>query len=450
MILPISYTERMHKILNEEFDTYMATLDAPYYQGLRSNEIKISAPSFKQMAPFSCDLERVPWTENGFYYDKDIQPAKHPYYHAGLFYIQEPSAMLPAAILPINKGDKVLDLCAAPGGKTTQLGARLNNTGLLVSNDISASRAKAIVKNVELFGIRNAIVLSEAPNKLEKHFLSFFDKVLVDAPCSGEGMFRKDPSMIKNWEKIGIDYYVEQQKEILCSAAKMLKPGGYMAYSTCTFSIEENEKVIQWFLDNHSQFKLVPIKSVYGFKDGYKGLVETKRLWPHKIKGEGHFVALLYKEIDDYSITHKPYDYGRINIKEVQPYLDFQKKNLNMEVALENLALIQDKLYWLPKETPLLKGLRILKSGWYLGELNKGRFEPSQAFASGLNINEVKGVINLSLNQPETIKYLKGETLTLNASEGYHLICVDGFSLGWVKKTGNTLKNKYSPGWRWQ
>lgn len=453
MILPNNYVDRMQKLLKGEWDAYFASFDMPYYKGLRSNDLKVDAPSFKQMAPFNLyneSLESIPWVENGFYYDSEIQPAKHPYYHAGLYYIQEPSAMIPAAVLPVSQGDRVLDLCAAPGGKTTQLGARLGNTGLLVSNDISPSRAKAIVKNVELFGIRNAIILSESPKKLEKYFDNFFDKVLVDAPCSGEGMFRKDPSMIKNWEKFGVDYYVNLQKDIMPSAAKMLKPGGYMVYSTCTFSVEENEKIIQWFLNTNSDFEAIPIAKYKDFQDGYDGLYQAKRLWPHRIKGEGHFVALLRKLESNNPISHKPFNYGKISNKELEPYLAFESEVLRTSLDKSRLTIIQDKLYLLPEQTPNLKGLRILRSGWYLGDLINGRFEPSQALANGLNILDVKKVINLSLNQSEVVKYLKGESLNIDATQGYHLICVDGFGLGWVKKTGNILKNKYCPGWRWQ
>lgn len=448
MKLPNDFTNKMQELLKNEWDAYLGTFDEPFYLGLRSNDLKVDAPSFAKMAPF--DLEPIPWAYNGFYYNSRVQPAKHPYYHAGLFYIQEPSAMLPASVLPINKGDKVLDLCAAPGGKTTQIGARLGNTGLLVSNDISPSRSKAIVKNVELFGICNSIVLSESPKKLETHFECFFDKILVDAPCSGEGMFRKDTSMINNWEKTGVEYYVNLQKEILPSAANMLKPGGYLIYSTCTFSLEENEKMINWFISEHTDFDVVSIESHIGFEDGFEGLSQAKRLWPHRIKGEGHFVVLLHKKERDYSVTHRSYEYGKINERQFAPYLTFESEVLNIPLDKSKMTIIEDKLYLLPEGTPMFKGLRVLKSGWYLGDLTRGRFEPSQAFASGLNITEVKKVINLSLDMTEVIKYLKGETLSIDASEGYHLVCVDNYPLGWVKKAGNILKNKYCTGWRWQ
>ncbi|PKM49889.1 MAG: SAM-dependent methyltransferase [Firmicutes bacterium HGW-Firmicutes-7] len=448
MTLPEQYQNKMKTLLKDDYKEYLASLDKPYYQGLRSNDLKIDPSTFFTLAPFQ--LEPILWTNNGFYYSREEHPAKHPYYHAGLFYIQEPSAMVPATILPIEKGDKVLDLCAAPGGKSTQLGARLGNTGLLVSNDISPSRAKAIVKNIELFGIRNSIVMSESPKKLESYFDGFFDKVLVDAPCSGEGMFRKDSSMIKNWLDYGVSYYEALQKEILPSAAKMLKPNGYMVYSTCTFSVEENEKMIEWFLKCNPNFELIDIDSYDGFENGLESLTQAKRLWPHRIKGEGHFVALLHKKDGNMPKEYHPFPFQKISEKQISTFFDFQKDVLNCQFDTNKMMIIQDKLYLLPSHTPDLKGLRIQRSGWYMGELKKYGFEPSQALASGLNINEINKMITLPVIDQNVIKYLKGESLNLDAPEGYNMVCVDDFSLGWAKKTGNILKNKYCAGWRWQ
>ncbi|PKM95758.1 MAG: SAM-dependent methyltransferase [Firmicutes bacterium HGW-Firmicutes-1] len=448
MTLPEQYKNKMKTLLEDNYEAYIASFDKVHYQGLRSNDIKIDPSTFLKIAPFQ--LEPIVWADNGFYYSNEEKPAKHPYYHAGLFYIQEPSAMVPASILPIQKGDKVLDLCAAPGGKSTQIGARLGNTGLLVSNDISPSRAKAIVKNIELFGIRNAIVLSEAPDKLVGYFEGFFDKVLVDAPCSGEGMFRKDSSMVKNWLEYGVSYYEAIQKEILPSAAKMLKPNGYMAYSTCTFSSEENEKMIEWFLNTNSNFELVDIESIDGFENGREGLTQTKRLWPHKIKGEGHFVALLHKIDDNPTSKYRPFSFEKTNEKQLSSYLDFEKDVLSCTLDKNRMIIIQDKLYLLPEHTPDLKGLRIQRSGWYLGEFKNYRFEPSQAFASGLYFEEIKKLITIPVVDHNVIKYLKGESLNLDAPEGYNMVCVDDYPLGWAKKTGNILKNKYCAGWRWQ
>lgn len=227
MNLPVKFEDRMRKLLGEEFEEFMQSYSKPYLGGIRVNTSRISPDEFEKICPFS--LKRIPWIPNGYYYEAGKQPARHPYYYAGLYYIQEPSAMTPASLLPITPGDRVLDLCAAPGGKSTELGARLKGEGILVANDISSSRARALLKNLELFGISNSLIVSEAPNRLTGYFSEYFDKILIDAPCSGEGMFKKSPSIMKNWEQYGVDYYNRLQKDIILSAAQMLKPGGVYA-----------------------------------------------------------------------------------------------------------------------------------------------------------------------------------------------------------------------------
>ncbi|MBC7959231.1 MAG: RsmF rRNA methyltransferase first C-terminal domain-containing protein, partial [Vallitaleaceae bacterium] len=381
MRLPIEFEKAMRDLLKDEYSAYEKSLDQPYFGGLRGNELKVDGKRLQEIVPFQ--LEAIPWVHNGFYFLSGEQPAKDPYYHAGLYYIQEPSAMTPASILPVSPGDKILDLCAAPGGKSTQLGAKLGNTGLLVCNDISPSRAKAIVKNIEIFGIKNALVLSESPKKLQSYFEGFFDKVLVDAPCSGEGMFRKDPSMIKNWEEMGVAPYVALQEEILPSADKMLKPGGTMVYSTCTFSLEENERMISWFMESYPNYELIKIPVEHGFSEGREGLTEAIRLFPHKLKGEGHFVVLLHKKAAQASETPKVNAFEPPSAAQLVDFKHFEETYLNFAFDRNQLMLLEDHLYSLPKELPSLKGLRVLKSGWALGEMKKNRFEPSQAFASG-------------------------------------------------------------------
>ena len=234
----------MKAILGEEYDDFLAGFEKPRHYGLRVNTAKITVEEFKELVPFH--LTQIPWVENGFYYEEEDAPTRHPYYYAGLYYLQEPSAMAPAALLPVDPGDRVLDLCAAPGGKSTELGARLKGQGLLVSNDISNSRAKALLKNLELAGVSNLCVTSETPEKLADVFGPFFDKILVDAPCSGEGMFRKDPDLIKSWQEHGPSYYAPIQRQILSQAVRMLKPGGYLLYSTCTFAACEDEDTVHW------------------------------------------------------------------------------------------------------------------------------------------------------------------------------------------------------------
>ena len=302
MELPLAYINEMKALLGAEYEDYLASFEEVRLYGLRANTLKISPAELAEKGEFS--LSPVPWCESGFYYAEGERPAKHPYYHAGLYYLQEPSAMTPGAMIPIEEGDFVLDICAAPGGKTTQLAARLGGTGLLISNDISAGRAKALLKNVEISGITNAIVMSEPPKKLAERFGGFFDKILIDAPCSGEGMFRKEPDMVKSWNEELLTFCREQQANILEHCASMLKTGGMILYSTCTFAKMENEDSIQTFLDNHPEFTLVPLEKNWGFVPGCEPLTECVRLYPHKIKGEGHFLALLKKQENQHHAVH--------------------------------------------------------------------------------------------------------------------------------------------------
>ena len=266
MELPELFLEQMKELLGEEYQAYLDSFQEERVYGLRVNTGKISCEEFEKICPFP--IRRIPWIENGYYYDADSKPAKHPYYFAGLYYLQEPSAMTPANRLPVEPGDRVLDLCAAPGGKSTELGVKLSGKGVLVSNDISNSRAKALLKNLELFGIPNTYILSEAPHRLVPHFREYFDKILIDAPCSGEGMFRKEPGVIKSWLEKGNDFYAKLQREISESALQMLKPGGLLMYSTCTFSSKEDEQTVEALLENHPELELVEIAPLEGFDPG--------------------------------------------------------------------------------------------------------------------------------------------------------------------------------------
>ena len=293
MELPVKFKEQMKELLQEEYGDYLQSFDHDRYYGLRVNTLKISVEEFLKISPFK--LKPIPWTNDGFYYSSEDKPSKHPYYYAGLYYLQEPSAMLPAQVLPVDENYIVLDTCAAPGGKSTKLATKLNHTGLLISNDISSSRCQGLLKNIELFGCDNAWVTSEDLTNMEEHYPETFDKILVDAPCSGEGMFRKEPDLIKSWIEKDDTFYPPIQKNILNATISMLKPGGSIVYSTCTFSIHENEEVIQDVLDKHPDLHLVPINKIDGMMPGVN-MEECVRLYPHKIKGEGHFVALLVKD----------------------------------------------------------------------------------------------------------------------------------------------------------
>lgn len=445
MNLPLQYTENMKALLGAEYTDYLASFDEERYYGLRVNTLKLSPEEMAEKGLFS--LKPVPWCETGFYYDGAERPAKHPYYHAGLYYLQEPSAMSPAAVLPVQEGDAVLDLCAAPGGKTTQLGARLRGTGLLVANDISAGRAKTLLKNVELAGIRNAIVMSEAPEHIAERLPQFFDKILVDAPCSGEGMFRKEPDMVKSWDADMLAFCRREQAKILEACAPMLKAGGMLLYSTCTFSPEENEKSIGDFLERHPEFQLVPIEKKNGFAAGLPPYTACARLYPHRLKGEGHFLALLQKQSTQESGAVPMESDGRT--KQMESFADFAKEVL-YEMPKGIYQCYGDGLYLLPEGTPKLEKLRVLRTGWMLGTLKKGRFEPSQAFAMGLRKEAVRNVADFPLSDTRVLRYLKGETVEAEGKDGWTLVCVDGFPLGWAKMQKGRLKNKYAVSWKWE
>lgn len=452
--LPEEFKKRMQKLLGNEYQEFINSFSEPRHYGLRVNTLKINADTFKDMYPYA--LEPVPWTANGFYFSEGERPAKHPYYHAGLYYIQEPSAMAPGAVLGAKPGEKVLDLCAAPGGKSTQAAADLAGSGILVANDVSKDRVKALVKNIENFGVKNAVITNETPSRLAEVFTGFFDKVIIDAPCSGEGMFRKDPEAAKKWAFYNIETCASIQKDILCDAAKMLKPGGYLIYSTCTFAPEENEGKIEEFLKHHPSFKLVDIPKKNGLSpgrpdwvNGREELKKCARLWPHKVKGEGHFIALLQKTSG----------YEGVNASSRQKALPASSKGLeyfshfineNMNTRIEgNLILYGNHLYLMPEGLPNLEGLKVVRPGWYLGMLKKKRFEPSHAMAMALRPADVKRVVNFSSSSREVLSYLKGETLFQTGEKGWTLVCVDGFPLGWAKQVSGLLKNYYPKGWRW-
>ena len=448
MNLPDKYLNSMKELLGDKgFAEYLDSFSKPRLYGLRVNTAKIPVEEFLRISPFK--LKPVPSIPDGFYYDEAEKPAKHPYYFAGLYYLPAPSAMTPANVLPVNEGERVLDLCAAPGGKSTELGAKLHGTGLLVSNDVSASRAKALLKNIEVFGIGNVLLTCEYPDKLAAVFGKFFDKILVDAPCSGEGMFRKDSKLIKSWESQGPEYFAPIQRQILDSAYDMLKDGGQMVYSTCTFSRMEDEDNISDFLERHPDMSLQSIYEYEGFTRAF-GMEEAVRLFPHRLDGEGHFVALMKKDgilSPDINIQ------GGRRAKlpdELNAFLD----ELNMDIDRSLIRISGEKVSLLPAAAGDIRGIRALRHGLLLGEIKKNRFEPSQALAMTINPECYPTVLNLSAEDTNTVRYLKGETIEAEPSklrgDGKNvLVCVDGFPLGWGRLNGLTVKNKYLPGWRW-
>lgn len=475
--LPEAFLVKMRELLGEEYGQYLESFKEEWKPGLRVNTWKIEPRELAKLVPWN--LEPVPWMDNGFYYDETpdkeaLRPSKHPAYYAGLYYLQEPSAMTPAAMLPVVPGDRVLDLCAAPGGKSTELASKLKGRGMLVSNDISYSRARALLKNLELAGAANICVTSEAPEKLAGVWPAFFDKILVDAPCSGEGMFRRDEDMVKDWNEKGPEYYVPIQRQILAQAAAMLKPGGYMLYSTCTFSVEEDEGNVAYVLEAFPQMELccLDLDKVPGACGGF-GLSGCMRLFPHRLRGEGHFLALMRKkggndeedrtehggvrETADRGIV-PPIDPSTVRKRalavEKEKELDAFLRQSGVEWDYGRIVIHQDNAYYLPEGLAWNLPLRFLRTGLLLGELKKGRFEPSQALAMSMKAGQFPNTVTFPAGDSRILRYLKGETISLEGDEGpvkgWCLAAMEGFPLGWAKGTGMSLKNKYYPGWRWQ
>lgn len=490
--LPPAFEEKMKKILKEEYPAFREGYELPRKFGLRVNRDKITPEKFAELAPF--ELTPIPWVDNGFYYGEDDRPSRHPFYYCGLYYLQEPSAMTPASILPVNPGDKVLDLCAAPGGKATELGAKLHGKGLLAANDISGPRARALLKNVEVFGIPNSLILNEVPAKLAENFPEFFDKILVDAPCSGEGMFRKDPDTAKAWKPEKPLECARMQQEIILRAADMLRPGGRLLYSTCTFSPEENEQMISFLMKERPEFEVLPIPNRYeGFAAGRPDLIEKEwlpaelweedvfdnltkeqkasltncaRIWPHRMGGEGHFLALLGKKGDALEPAmeepvvkkgkknrkEKQTDSAKKLSKELTPFLDFAK-DLDVDWDFTRVEVRKGQVYYVPAESAAVRGLVFLRNGLYLGEIRKDRFEPSQALAAALKKAQYRHTIDLPADDPRILRYLKGETIEIEPEEakcpkGWQLLCVSGYPLGWGKLVNGLLKNKFLASWR--
>lgn len=473
--LPRSFEEKMRELLGEdEYGAFIRTYEEPAWAGVRVNTLKISKEAFAALSPF--ELDPIPWCGTGYYVPDGSRPGKHPYYHAGLYYIQEPSAMAPVECLEVLPGDKVLDLCAAPGGKSTQIAAKLEGRGLLVSNDLHPDRTKALAKNLELYGVRNGIVLNESPERIAAAFPGFFDKILIDAPCSGEGMFRKDEAMTKQWTAETPDKYADMQRAILRAAALALAPGGRMVYSTCTFSPEENEEMIAAFAAEHPAFSVVPVGGTGAFAPGLAGLPGTARLWPHKVRGEGHFVAVLRRGGSAAEAAPegggalaagphgRPAQGGREYARPAearggkaglqggrQGQGDARGRGRRGEeraaagrrgkegrpgqgagggpdaalaafrqFAAETLAGVPagfpvafgDHLYLSPLPGEALDGLKAVRPGWYMGQQRSGRFTPGHPLATALAPAECLRSVSLAADG-EAVSYLKGETLSV-------------------------------------
>lgn len=443
----------MQDMLGEAYPAFLHSYDEERYQALRVNTLKGTVDEFLKRAPFFKDCVPLPvlWEENGFYYEPDMAPGKHPLHEAGVYYIQEPSAMAPAVYLEAEPGERVLDLCAAPGGKTTQIASYMQGEGLLVCSEIHPARAKVLSENVERMGIKNALVLNETPQHLMEAFGAYFDRILVDAPCSGEGMFRKNEEACGEWSPANVQLCADRQDGILDCADGMLRPGGRLVYSTCTFSLAENEGSIARFLERHPEYQLIAVKKYDGLSEG--GLKHTVRLFPHRIKGEGHFFAVLQKsgEIKNKRLLFPANGLQKgICIKDVPEFAQFQQETLHtalVQDAEDCLLRFGDQIYRIPKDMPSLKGLKVLRAGLHLGTLKKNRFEPAHALALALEKEDVKRSVEL-INDDAAKAYLKGMTLNYNGEKGWYLMTYQGYSIGWGKLAGQVMKNHYPKGLR--
>ena len=447
MQLPIEFENRMEEMLGEEYESFIHSYDEERAYGLRYNPLKISREEFEKSVPSI--LDKVAWAEEGYYYDPSMQPGKAPLHEAGAYYIQEPSAMSAAELLEVKPGEFVCDLCAAPGGKSTQIASKLMGEGLLVTNEFYGSRAKILSQNIERMGVRNAVVLNEDTEKIADRFSEFFDKVMVDAPCSGEGMFRKDEVAISEWSPAQVLVCADRQAMILDNAARIVKPGGAMVYSTCTFSIEENENTVKDFLQRNKDFRIE--KPFIHEKLVAAGFVEKDgmyRLWPHKLKGEGHFAVRFVKVLEEeVSYKRKPLD-NLAKKADLKYYEEFVASALKVKPEGQ-FIMFGDSIYLIPEGMISLKGLKVERAGLKLGTNKKNRFEPDHAFALALKPEEVKQVVNtFSTDSTDIDKYIRGEVIDCQFDNGWSLVAVDGVSIGWGKASGGSLKNHYPKGLR--
>lgn len=481
MELPIQFCEKFKKLLADEYDEFEKTLIDQRSYGLRINPIKTDSMTKED---FDNMLEHfasgnIPWCKTGYFYEQESRPGKSIYHEAGAYYIQEPSAMSVVEILDPKPGERICDLCAAPGGKTTHIAGKMCNLGTLVSNEIVPDRARILAKNVERMGISNCIVLNEDPHVLESRFSGFFHKIVVDAPCSGEGMFRKEEAAITEWSDENVNLCSDRQKWILDCAAEMVMPGGVLVYSTCTFEPSEDEDIIGQFLEKHGEWEIVETGLENYFSPGRpdwmqnpnEELTKANRIWPHKNKGEGHFIAKLRKKGEIPLISNvesttrlkankqkavKTHSNDISNDEAFRQisnaFIDRNNKELETILADRKTVRFGDTLYLLPKDIDerKIKGLRIARAGLELAEIKKNRIEPAHALAMCLKPDFV--IHSIAVSHEEAVKYMRGETLNVDTdmtSNGqFVLLTIDGISIGYGKNVNGIIKNHYPKGLR--
>lgn len=428
-MLPEAFLQRMEAQLGSEYPAFLESLERPRAVALRFNPMKGERP----VLPFVG--APVPWEPEGFYYDPETRPGLHVYHEAGVYYLQEASAMAPVALLDPKPGERVCDLCAAPGGKTTQIAGRMLGQGFLVCNEINPKRAKILSRNIERMGVANALVTNEHPETLASRFPGFFDRVLVDAPCSGEGMFRKEEAAVTDWSQETVQMCARRQREILDSAARLVRPGGRLVYSTCTFAPEEDEETVAAFLESHPEFAPEPVEAPW-FVPGENA---SYRMWPHKLLGEGHFAAVLRKtQGESGEIPACP------GGKCPKAWESFAKE-LDITLPEGKAVSFGQSLYWAPTELPELNRLKVLRPGLELGTERKGRFEPAHALALWLKTCAVAE--SFPPESPEMKAYLHGDVVP-SGKRGWCLVQAGGYAIGWGKGDGSVLKNHYPKGLR--
>ena len=428
-MLPKAFLNRMKNQLGAEYPAFLESLERPRAVALRMNPLKGEQPRL----PFAG--QPVPWEPMGFYYDPQSRPGLHPYHEAGVYYLQEASAMAPVALLDPQPGEKICDLCAAPGGKTTQIAGRMLGAGFLLCNEINPKRAKILSRNIERLGVANALVTNEHPQRLAERFTGFFDRVLIDAPCSGEGMFRKEEAAVTDWSRETVEMCARRQAEILHSGAAMVRPGGRLVYSTCTFAPEEDELAVEQFLENHPEYVLEGVEAPW-FESKTPGMY---RMWPHKLLGEGHFAAVMRKTGGDEEDV--PLCKGEKLPKE---WIAFAKE---LRIMLPEGKAVQfgQSLFWAPQELPELARLKVLRPGLELGSVQKGRFIPAHALA--LWLKTCTNVEDYPAESREMTAFMHGDVVPSKKS-GWCLVTAGGYSIGWGKGDGNVLKNHYPKGLR--
>ncbi|MEM7111606.1 MAG: RsmF rRNA methyltransferase first C-terminal domain-containing protein [Chloroflexota bacterium] len=458
---PSEFLDKMRGLLGNEFPQFAQSFGLPSRIGLRVNTLKVSAEDFSSKQLFALSPIGNHEPAGFFVTDIDAQPGKHPYHAAGLYYLQEPAAMVVGSLVAPQAGDWVLDLAAAPGGKTTHLASLLGDTGLLVANDVHQGRARILAQNLERWGTKNTLITNATAEQLANGFGALFDRVLVDAPCSGEGMFRRIGSF--EWSEEMVLACSRRQHTILDEAARLVRPGGLLVYATCTFSPEENEGVIGRFLANHPNFSLEAAPIAVAGKvagrpfwtnlndklspDRRGSLAKTLRLWPHHFPGEGQFVALLRRQPDE---TTTDYD---LFVPQASPearrlWRGFADACLRVDWDERRLHEANGRLYFIPPDAPATHSLRLVRYGLLLGELRRNYFRPAHTLALALQPNEAQKTADFAVGSPELARYLAGQDLAVETEAGWILIMVDGFGIGWGKGGNGRLKNHYPKGLR--